>query len=84
MEIEIHDTWVKGKEGTIHFDVALEHKNDKNDNNLAVESAKKYLDSIGEKDAKITSSECKFCHTQDASAKIEIDIKKNGFGIIPM
>lgn len=82
MEVKIYDTWVKGKKGTIHFDVALEEKtgNDK----LAVESAKKYLESIGEKDAKITGTECNFCHTQGASAKIEKDIKKNGFGIIRM
>ena len=85
MEIEIHDTWVKGKNGeTIHFDVAVEHKKDDNDNKLAVASAKKYLRSIGEKTTKITSKECKFCHTTDPDQKIKKDIEKKGYSILPM
>jgi len=83
MEIQIHDTWVKGKNGTMHFDVAIEQK-EGNDNKIAVESAKKWLTSIGEKDATITSNECKFCHTQGASPKVEEEIKKDGYSIIKM
>jgi len=84
MEIEIHDTWVKGKKGMMHFDVAIEHKKDENDNKLAVASAKKYLRSVGEKTAKITSKECKFCHTQSSEEKLKKDIEKKGYSIIPM
>ena len=84
MEIEIHDTWVEGKRKGMHFDVAVEHKGKGTNNKLAIASAKKYLESIDEKDAKITSKECSFCHIQGASPKVEKDIEKNGYSIIKM
>lgn len=84
MEVEIHDTWVKGKNGQMHFDVAIEKKGDKDNNKLAVASAKKWLESIGEKKAKVTSKECSFCHVQDASPKVVKEIKENGYAIIKM
>lgn len=83
MQIQIHDTYVEGKKGRMHFDVAIEDKKG-NDNKVAVASAKKWLQSIGEKDAKITSKECKFCHTEGASPKEEKEIKKDGYSIIKM
>ncbi len=81
MEIEIHDTYVEGKNGTMHFDVAVEKGKG---NAFAVESGKKWLESIGEKDAKITSKECSFCHTQDCSEDQEKEIKEKGYSIIKM
>ena len=84
MEIEIHDTYVYGKKGQMHFDVAIEHKGKGNNNKLAVKSAKKWLNSIGEKNAKITSEECNFCHIDDPDQDIKDGIKKNGYAIIKM
>jgi len=83
MEIQIHDTYVKGKNGEMHFDVAIEEGKGK-DNVFAVECAKKWLDSIGEGDAEITSKECQFCHVQGANENIANDINKNGYSIIKM
>lgn len=83
MQVQIHDTYVDGKNGQMHFDVALEDKSE-NDNKVAVESGKKWLDSIGEKDAKITSEECQFCHVQSADEKVVSEIKKDGYSIIKM
>ena len=81
MEVEIHDTYVKGKNGTMHFDVAVPKGKG---NAFAVESGKKWLESIGEKDAKITSEECSFCHTQGCSAEQEKEINEKGYTIIKM
>lgn len=80
MEIHVYDTWVEGSKGTIHFDVFLPNKDDKK----AVESARKFLDSIGEKNAKVSSKECSFCHSQGTTKEVEDEIKKNGFYIYKM
>ncbi|MBI4117500.1 MAG: DUF2024 family protein [Parcubacteria group bacterium] len=48
---------------------------------LAVEYAKKWLFSIGEQDAKITTDECHFCHSESVPDEIEIEIMTNGFYI---
>ena len=81
MQIEIHDTYVDGKNGKMHFDVAVPEGKG---NAFAVESGKKWLEFIGEKDAKITSKECTMCHTQDASSEVEKEINEKGYGIIKM
>lgn len=82
MEVEIHDTYVKNKKGkTMHFDVVVEKGKG---NAYAVESGKKWLESIDEKDAVITSKECTYCHTQDTQTKIIDEIKDKGYSIITM
>lgn len=82
MEVEIHDTYVKNKKGDqMHFDVAVEKGKG---NEYAVESAKKWLESIGEKDAKITSEECSFCHVQGAEKDEVKEIQDKGYAIIKM
>lgn len=81
MQVEIHDTYVKGKNGTMHFDVAVPEGKG---NAFAVEAGKKWLESIGEKDAKITSKECSMCHTQSCTEEQEKEIKEKGYTIIKM
>ena len=81
MDFHVFDTYVKSKSGKImHFDVITDKKNVEN----AIEFAKKWLDSIGEKDAKITTEECKFCHSQSVSEEVEIDIMTDGYFIAKM
>ncbi len=81
MDIHVYDTYVKAKDGhTMHFDVFAEIQ----DPNKAIENAKKWLDSIGEGEAKVTSEECQFCHTQGAAPHIEEEIKNNGYFIYKM
>ena len=41
-----------------HFDVIT----DKNDSTTVISFAKKWLKTIGEDDALVTTKECKFCH----------------------
>ncbi|CAD6368444.1 conserved hypothetical protein [metagenome] len=81
MDFHVFDTYVKSKSGQImHFDVIT----DKNNVENAIEFAKKWLERIGEKDAKITTEECKFCHSQSVSEEIEIDIMTDGYFIAKM
>jgi len=81
MGFHIFDTYVKSKNGHVmHFDVIT----DKNDTEKAIMFAKEWLKSIGEKDAKVTTEECRFCHTQSVSEEIEIEIMTNGYFIAKM
>ena len=81
MDFHVFDTYVKAKDGhTMHFDVIT----DKNDGGKAIEYAKEWLKSIGEETAKVSSEECKFCHSQSMPEEIEIEIMTNGYFISKM
>lgn len=81
MDIRVYDTYVTAKDGhQMHFDVYAEKKDDKK----AIAFAKQWLESIGEKDAKITQDECKFCHVQGATPEQEKEIKSKGYFIYKM
>jgi hypothetical protein len=81
MGFHVFDTYVKSKNGQImHFDVIT----DKKDIEKAIAFAKEWLKNIGEGDAKITTEECRFCHTQSVSEEIEIEIMTNGYFISKM
>ena len=81
MEFHVFDTYVKAKDGhTMHFDVIT----DKNDDQKAIDFAKEWLKSIGEENAKVSSVECKFCHSQSMPEEIEIEIMTNGYFISKM
>jgi len=81
MGFHVFDTYVKSKNGHImHFDVIT----DKNNTEKAITFAKEWLKSIGENDAKVTTEECRFCHTQSVSEEIEIEIMTNGYFIVRM
>ena len=81
MDYHVFDTYVKAKDGhTMHFDVVT----DKRDAEKAISYAKEWLNTIEEKDAIVTTEECKFCHTQSVSEDIEIEIMTNGYFIAKM
>ncbi len=81
MEVHVYDTYVKAQDGhTMHFDVITNIQ----DNAKAIEFAKQWLANIGENDAKVTSEECQFCHSQGAPEPIVNEIQKNGFFIQKM
>lgn len=56
--VHVYDTWVTGKNGTLHFDVMTTNQDQ------AITLAKQYLERIGEPDATITLKECRFCHSE--------------------
>ncbi len=57
---------------------------DKNDTEKAITFAREWLKSIGEIDTKVTTEECRFCHTQSVSEEVEIEIMTNGYFIAKM
>lgn len=81
MEIHVYDTYVEAKDGhTMHFDVITDVK----DHGKAIEFARQWLETVGEKGAKVTTEECQFCHSQGAPKPVEDAIKTNGFFIQKM
>ena len=83
MSVDFHvfDTYVKAKDGhTMHFDVIT----DKSDTEKAISFAKEWLKSIGEESARVSTEECKFCHTQSVSEDMEIEIMTKGYFISKM
>ena len=81
MNFHVFDTYVKSNDGnTMHFDVIT----DKKDSTIAISFAKEWLESIGEKNAKVTTEECKFCHSESVAEDIEIEIMTKGYFIVKM
>lgn len=82
MEVTVFDTYVKNSKGqTMHFDILVK---DGKDIKYAIESGKKYLQSIGEANAKLTTSECRKCHVERAQPDVEKEIKTKGYFIVKM
>jgi len=81
MDFHVFDTYVKAKDGhTMHFDIVT----DKSNTERVILFAKEWLKSIGEESAKVTTEECKFCHTQSVPEDTEIEIMTNGYFISKM
>jgi hypothetical protein len=82
MQCAVYDTYVTKKDGKImHFDVVVEADTS---HEKAVIYGKKFLESVGEGEQKMTQEECQFCHIQQAPAMIEADIQSNGYYIQKM
>ena len=76
MDFHIFDTYVKAKDGhTMHFDIVT----DNSDTEKAISFAKEWLREIGEETAKVSTEECRFCHTQSVPEDMEIEIMTNGY-----
>jgi len=81
MNFHVFDSYVKANDGhTMHFDVIT----DKNDTEKAISFAKEWLKTIGEESVKVTTEECKFCHSESISKNMEIEIMTNGYFIAKM
>jgi hypothetical protein len=81
MNFHVFDSYVKANDGhTMHFDVIT----DKNDTEKAISFAKEWLKSIGEDSVKVTTEECKFCHSESVPEDMEIEIMTNGYFIAKM
>jgi len=60
MDFHVFDIYVNAKDGhTMYFDVVT----DKSDTEKAISFAKEGLKEIWEEAVKISTEECKFCHT---------------------
>lgn len=79
--VHVFDTWVKGKQGLLHFDVMT------TDEAKALALAKQHLASLGEGDVPVTVKECQFCHSEPLvmfSAEQQRQFREQGGFIVPL
>ncbi|MBL6445164.1 DUF2024 family protein [Fulvivirga sp. 29W222] len=82
MQVSVFDTYVKKKEGGLmHFDilVPVELGYDK-----VIDYGKEYLKSKEQEGQSMTARECKFCHIEQATDEVQLDIETRGYHIIEM
>lgn len=74
----VFDTYAKTSKGrTMHFNVIL----DEQDQKKALNSAKEWLETIGQEDATVVAENCYFCHSLDAPAELRQQINVQGYAI---
>ncbi|MDD5319260.1 MAG: DUF2024 family protein [Methylococcales bacterium] len=74
----VFDTYAKTSQGKIiHFDVVINEQ----DQQKALNYAKKWLKSIGEEDATVTAENCYFCHSVEATNELMQQINDQGYAI---
>jgi len=79
--VHVYDTWVRGKNGLLHFDVMT------TDEATALRLAKQYLEGLGESDVAVTLKACQFCHSEPLvmfSAEQQKQFKEHGGFILPL
>lgn len=82
MKIAVYDTYYTSPTGKLlHFDVLVEHgvTPDK-----ALEYARRWLDSIGEKGSELKQERCSYCHSENAPEPLKQVIEKDGHYILQM
>ncbi|MCX7548660.1 DUF2024 family protein [Xanthomarina sp. F1114] len=83
MKVSVWDTYVQRQDGRImHFDILVE--NNVTDEETIFNYGKSYIKSKPFKTGQLSSSECQFCHIEQATEEITNNIKKVGFHIIEM
>lgn len=83
MKIAVFDTYVVRPDGRrMHFDILVSDESKGMD--LVLSYGQCYLDAKGVKVENFSSRECRFCHTESASAPVENEIKRSGFAIIEL
>jgi Domain of unknown function (DUF2024) len=80
-QLHVFDTYAKSPSGKImHFDVILPEQ----DQQRAIETAQKWLESVGEPDAQVNQENCYFCHSTTADPDTRDEVKQRGFGIFKL
>jgi hypothetical protein len=83
MKVSVWDTYVKKEDGNImHFDILV--PNHVTDEETIFRYGNIYLKNKPFKTGKLSSSECQFCHIEQATESIINNIEKVGFHIIEM
>ncbi|MCX7550416.1 DUF2024 family protein [Xanthomarina sp. F2636L] len=83
MKVSVWDTYVQREDGNImHFDILVPSSLSKEE--TIFNYGKTYLESKPFKTGKLTASECKFCHIEQATDSMIKAIEKVGFYIIEM
>jgi uncharacterized protein DUF2024 len=79
--VHVFDTWVRGKNGLLHFDVMT------TDEATALKLAKRYLEGLGESAVTVTLKECQFCHSEPLvmfSTEQQKQFQEEGGFILPL
>jgi Domain of unknown function (DUF2024) len=83
MKVAVWDTYVKGQQGhVLHFDIIVPEA--LKDSATVFSFGKKYLETMGEPSASLSTQECQFCHIEAPSNDIVQDIQANGYHILEM
>lgn len=82
MKASVFDTYVTKTTGTVmHFDIVVPEGTTFNHVQLY---GVQYLTQKGQGSQQLSTNECKFCHIEEATPKMEQDIQEKGYHIIEM
>lgn len=82
MRVAVYDTYVVKKNGvTMHFDIIVpgDQPHEK-----VLQYGHEYLKRVGQEGQPLTTKECRFCHTEEASEDVEKAINESGYYIYEM
>ncbi|MFT3677609.1 MAG: DUF2024 family protein [Chitinophagaceae bacterium] len=83
MKVSVFDTYVTKKNGgMMHFDILVPaglYNEEK-----VYEYGRQYLARKGQDGQPLSTSECRFCHIEEATAGVVADISRQGYSIIEM
>ena len=83
MKISVWDTYAKRLDGKImHFDILV--PSDLKDEDRIFSYGEEFLKSKTFQTANLTSKECKFCHIEQATDEVVLQIQEQGFSILEM
>ncbi|QHS63786.1 DUF2024 family protein [Chitinophaga agri] len=83
MKVSVFDTYVSKKNGAVmHFDILVPA--DLKDENKIHAFGREYIAQKGQEGQPLTTSECRFCHIEEADADVVADINRQGYAIIEM
>lgn len=83
MKVSVFDTYVLKSNGdTAHFDILVPEG--KNSFEEVIAFGKIYLESIGEANRNIATTECQFCHIEEPTAEMLEDIGRQGYHVLVM
>jgi hypothetical protein len=82
MKVDVYDTYATSAKGAmIHFDVLVPMGTSAE---TAFKFAREWLDQVGMGDAELEQTRCNFCHSENAGARVIIDVEQDGYHIIRM
>jgi len=83
MKVSVFDTYVTKKNGNImHFDILVPTGLD--NEQQVHDYGRQYLAQKGQAGQPLSTSECRFCHIEEATADIVEEITRQGYSIIEM
>lgn len=83
MRVSVYDTYIRRSDGRImHFDILVPAT--ERSLETVYEFGNEYLAEKQQAGQELTSSECQFCHVEEAIAEIANSINDRGFYIIEM